>query len=82
MKGLSRETLGSRLKRLRNAVHMEQDIVARVLEIPRSAVAAIEQGQRDLTVIEFSHLCKLYRVSPNELLNWSPRPESTEGDAK
>ena len=70
MKALTNESLGSKLKSLRQDVHMEQEIVARVLSIPRTAVSAIEQGKRDLTAMELVELCKLFRISPNDLLGW------------
>lgn len=80
MKKLTKEFLGKRLKRLREKVHMEQDIVARVLQIPRTAVVGIEQGKRDLTAMELCELCKVYRISPNDLLGWNKPFEDWEVD--
>ena len=71
MKNLSRENFGAMVKRLRLEVCMEQEVVARVLDIPRSAVAAIESGSRDCSIFEFVELCKLFRQSPNDLLLWN-----------
>jgi len=71
MKNTTRETLGARLKSLREEVAMEQEVVARVLKIPRTAVSAIEQGTRDVSVMELIEFCKLYRQSPNDLLCWN-----------
>lgn len=70
MKGMTMENLGATLKSLREEVHMEQEIVARVLNIPRTAVSAFEAGKRDITAIELVELCKLFRISPNDLLGW------------
>lgn len=70
MKFITKSTLGSKIKNLRTEVDMEQEVVARVLQIPRSAVCAIEQGRRDVSAIELIELCKLFRISPNDLLGW------------
>lgn len=78
MKGVTKQTLGTKLRRLREEVHMEQEIVSKVLDIPRSAVSAIESGTRDISVMEFIELCKLYRISPNDLLSW-PKYQTRKG---
>jgi len=70
MKKLTPETLGSKLKNLREEVHMEQEVVARVLNIPRTAVHSIEHGKREVSTIELVEFCKLFRTSPNDLLDW------------
>lgn len=70
MKGVTNQTIGARLKALREDVHMEQEVVARVLNIPRTAVSALEAGKRDISTIELIELCKLFRISPNDLLRW------------
>lgn len=70
MKNATVANLGSRLRVLREEVHMEQEIVARVLEIPRTAVVAFEAGKREVSAMELIQLCKLYRISPNDLLGW------------
>lgn len=71
MKSITDATLGATLRSLRQTVQMEQEIVARVLNIPRTAVAAFEAGKRSVSAMELVDLCKLYRISPNELLGWN-----------
>ena len=70
MKMLTKESLGDKLRALREEVHMEQAIVAKVLGVRRSAISEIESGKRDVSAIELADLCKLYRISPNDLLGW------------
>lgn len=70
MKSLTKESLGAKLRNLREDVHMEQEVVARVLKLPRTAIGAIESGKRDITAIELVELCKLYRIPPNDLFGW------------
>lgn len=71
MKNLTEESLGKKIKRLREEVAMEQEVVARVLNVPRTAISAIELGKRDVASMEIINLCKLFRVTPNDLLGWS-----------
>lgn len=71
---MGRPEFGSRFKALREKVRLPQDVVARALEIPRSAVSAFELGERDISASELILLCRIYRVSPNEILGWAEEP--------
>ncbi len=63
--------VGKKFKDLRAQVGLDQKHVANLLDIPRSAVSVIESGERHLSVYEFDLLCRLLRVSPNEILGWN-----------
>lgn len=78
MKNLTNKNLGTRLKKLRQEVYMEQDLIAKILNIPRTAVSAIENGTRDVSVQELSIFCKVFRRSPNELLLWNNEKSTGE----
>lgn len=67
---MSKPDYGTRLKRLREKVRLSQEVIARALDIPRSAVTGIEDGSREISAGELITLCRIYRVSPNEILNW------------
>jgi transcriptional regulator with XRE-family HTH domain len=49
---LTNQQIGSRIKRFRKQKKISQEDIARVLNIPRSSVAQIELGNRQLSVIE------------------------------
>lgn len=89
MKGITNERLGKKIKALRNESHMEQELLAKILDIPRTAITAIEAGQRQITAMELVTICKLFKTPPNDLLDWHsyrsrtalPKPlESSEGE--
>lgn len=63
--------IGKKFKDLRAQVGLDQKHICSVLEIPRSAVSMYESGERYLSVYEFDMLCKLLRISPNEVLGWN-----------
>lgn len=73
--------VGKKFKDLRSHVGLDQKHVANLLDIPRSAVSLIESGERHLSVYEFDLLCRLLRVSPNEILGWN-RTQAKEQESK
>jgi transcriptional regulator with XRE-family HTH domain len=56
-----RRELGERLKEAREYVALSQDEVAKVLDIPRSAVSLMEAGQRRVDSLELKKLCEIYQ---------------------
>lgn len=69
------QQLGTRLKSARSSSGLTQDDVAQELEIPRTAVANIEAGERSLSTLELSKLARLYRRSVPELMAESESEE-------
>ena len=59
-KDLDRQTLGNRLKDAREYLELSQDEVARVLNVPRTAISMMETGQRKVEAIELKKLAELY----------------------
>jgi transcriptional regulator with XRE-family HTH domain len=57
----SRQILGARLKVAREYLELSQDEVARILEIPRTAVSLMEAGQRKVDAIELKKLAEIYQ---------------------
>lgn len=51
----------ARLKEAREYVGVSQDKVAAYLDIPRSAISAIESGKRNIGAIELKKLATLYQ---------------------
>jgi len=80
MKNIGISNIGKKLKKLRSSVYMEQEIVAKVLGVPRTAISAIENGQREISVTELMTFCKLFRISPNEILGWGSVPVEASGE--
>lgn len=71
MKNITDKNLGAKLRKLREAVAMEQDMVACALHIPRTAVVDIEKGSRSVSAMELVDLCKIFRTTPNDILDWN-----------
>lgn len=56
-----RRRLGERLREARKYLGLNQEEVAELLKIPRTALVDIESGQRRVEAIELTRLAKLYR---------------------
>jgi transcriptional regulator with XRE-family HTH domain len=57
----NRQILGTRLKEAREYLELSQDEVARILDIPRTAVSLMEAGQRKVDAIELKKLAEIYQ---------------------
>lgn len=56
-----RQQLGSRLKDAREYLELSQDEVAKVLDLPRTAISMIENGQRKVDTIELKKFAEIYQ---------------------
>ncbi len=65
---LSAEEIGTRLRLARDVAKLKQSEVAEKLDIARTTLVAIEQGQRRARVDEIRRLARLYGTSINALL--------------
>src|SRR4051794_17770080 len=73
---LTTEQIGERLRVAREAAKWKQSDVAAKLDIARTTLVAIEQGQRRGRIGEIRQLAKLYGISVNALL----RTEAVHAD--
>ena len=60
--------LGERLRVAREAVNLTQKEAAEAINVARTTLVAIEQGQRKIRIEEIQRLAKTYRTSVNALL--------------
>ncbi|WP_281231708.1 helix-turn-helix domain-containing protein [Flavobacterium gelatinilyticum] len=60
--------VGNNLKKMRKAKNMTQEEVADFLKISQSAYARMEQGQSTSWTIHFNKICKVFEVTPEELV--------------
>jgi Zn-dependent peptidase ImmA (M78 family)/DNA-binding XRE family transcriptional regulator len=60
--------LGERLRIAREAAGLKQADAASAIEVARTTIVAIEQGQRRVRMNELQQLAKLYRTSVNAVL--------------
>lgn len=58
---MNRAEFCKKLKKARLDANIKQDIVAKELDIPVSAVSAMETGSRKVDAIELNSLAKLYK---------------------
>jgi Zn-dependent peptidase ImmA (M78 family)/DNA-binding XRE family transcriptional regulator len=65
---MSPEDVGERLRIARETAKLKQADAAAALDIARTTLVAIEQGQRRVRIGELQQLAKLYRTSINALL--------------
>jgi transcriptional regulator with XRE-family HTH domain len=63
------QTLGHRLKKLREEHGINQEDLAKVLELDRTALSLIENDKRSLKVEQLVKISKFMHVSTDELLN-------------
>ena len=64
--------IGARLRSARETLGLTQSDVAEHLEVPRTAIVAIEAGTRRVTAAELDRLASLYRRSSEWLLGREP----------
>lgn len=69
------ETLGSRIRRLREQAELSQGQLAERLEVTRPAVSQIETEQRKVTADELVRLADIFGVSCDVLLGLAREPE-------
>ncbi|MEX0697739.1 MAG: helix-turn-helix transcriptional regulator [Dongiaceae bacterium] len=60
-KDVDRQLLGTRLKEAREYLELSQDEVARILNVPRTAISLMEAGQRKVEAIELKKLAEIYQ---------------------
>lgn len=63
----------ARLKNLRKNRHLSQSFVAKKLNIPRTALVAIESNKRKISAEELKNFSELYNVSLDELIYGTPK---------
>ena len=57
-----RNRMGERLKNAREYIGLSQEEVSKAINIPRSALSAIESGLRGVDVLELKALAQIYRL--------------------
>jgi transcriptional regulator with XRE-family HTH domain len=67
--------LSKRLKQARLDRRLRQEDVAEYLQIPTSAISAIERGRRELSALELYQLCNLYQTTMDYFFGDSPLPK-------
>ncbi len=67
--------LGLRVKEMRGLRGLSQKQVAEKLGLKRSTISQIESGDRKINADELLKLSRIFKVSPNNLLNLEKEPE-------
>ena len=67
------KSLGEALKENRIRCQMTQEFVAETLGVSRQSVSKWENGSSDPNTSTLIALAKLYKISPEELLEWATR---------
>ena len=65
--------LGKTLRNLRKNFHLSQEQVAKKLNIPRTALVAIESDKRTIFAEELKNFSELYNVSLDEIMYGTPK---------
>jgi transcriptional regulator with XRE-family HTH domain len=73
-----RAALADRLREAREYLGFSQDDVAKSLNIPRSAVSLMENGQRKVEALELKALAKIYQTTVAALTGEETRPTLPE----
>lgn len=78
---MTREFIGTNLRRARQTLRLSQTTVANYLGLSRQAVSGAESGKRAITVDELLKLCDLYRVPLDSLIRPQPGPSPEDFSA-
>lgn len=70
--------LGSRLRKIRELCGLSQDAVARELELPRTALTNIENGNRRVSILEITKLAEIYNCSPSFFIEESEESQTED----
>ena len=60
--------LGKNIKRIRERKEMSQGDICRALDMDRGYMSAIENGKKNVTIMQLERLAKALGVPPNLLL--------------
>lgn len=75
-----RVKIGERLRDARRYVGLNQEDVAALLKVPRSAISEMETGQRKVEALELKRLAELYRQSIGYLTGEEDHSEDMSAD--
>ena len=64
-----RDELGLRIRKAREGLHISQDYLAKRVNINRTAMVQIENGNRNVSADELSAFSEVFGISADELLN-------------
>lgn len=67
---MTRKMLAARVGGLLRKTRLNQEDIAKVLDIPRTALYNLKDGTRDLSAFEALKLCQLFDMSPDEFFCW------------
>lgn len=67
---MTQSQLHKRIVSYFNKSKLNHEDIALVLRIPRTAISSILNNTRELTAYEALKLCQLFKVEPNDFLNW------------
>ncbi len=70
MKTPQKTKLGRYIRQLREIKSLSQQDLADSLDIPRPSISQIENGNREITLTEFSRLTEIFHISPDELFQY------------
>ncbi|MBE9464836.1 helix-turn-helix domain-containing protein [Dyadobacter subterraneus] len=70
MKEENLETIGRRIKKLRQLHGYKQEIIAREIGLSQTAYSKIETGDTSLTIGRAAAIAKFFGMSLTELLSW------------
>jgi len=64
-----RENFGKRVRELRNKIGLSQEKFSFECELDRTYIASIEQGKRNVSIVNVEKIAKALNMSVSELFN-------------
>ena len=74
--------IGEKIQKYRKSNNLNQDDLARMLNIKRPTLSKIESGERKLTASEIKEIAEVFNISSDELLGIKKQPEIYLEDTK
>ena len=72
-----KQKIGQRIKQLREVTQMAQKDLAYAADLDRSYIASIENGQRNVSIVNIEKIAKAFGLSLKEFFNYGEIDNTT-----
>lgn len=67
--------LGEKLKEIRKSKKLNQAEIGNLLGVSNKTISKYENGERNISTAKLLQFCKLFNITPNEILGVANKPQ-------